>query len=74
MSAEKSKILLDIDLKIISLDYQNNYVEIIMNSAVKNFNILTNLNLQQSYFYFDDRTKLLFSDLFSDPAKFLIFQ
>jgi len=40
--AEGSKILLNTDLKIILLDYQNNFVKTskIMNNAAKNFNIL----------------------------------
>jgi len=58
---EGSKILLDTDLKIILLDYQNNFVGIlkIMNNAARNFDILaTNLNVL--YNYFDSSTKLLF--------------
>jgi len=37
--AERSKILLDTDLKIILLDHQNNFVEILktMSNAAKNF-------------------------------------
>jgi len=40
--AERSKILLDTDLKIILSDYQNNFVGIlkIMSNAAKSFNIL----------------------------------
>jgi len=48
---EKSKVLLDIDLKII-LDYQNNFVRIlkVMSNAAKNFNILaTSLNVLHNY-------------------------
>jgi len=38
--AEGSKVLLDIDLKIILLNYQNNFVRTlkIMSNAAKNFN------------------------------------
>jgi len=41
--AERSKILLDTDLKIILLDYQNNLVGTlkIINNAAKNFYFLT---------------------------------
>jgi len=58
---ERSKILLDIDLKIILLDYQNNFVGIlkIMSNAVKNFDILTT-SLSVLRNYFDSSTKLLF--------------
>jgi len=40
--AERSKTLLDTDLKIILLDHQNNFVETlkIMSNAAKNFDIL----------------------------------
>jgi len=57
--AEKSKILPDIDSKIILLDHQNNFVGILklMSEAAKNFDILpTNLSIlhnlivQQNYF------------------------
>jgi len=69
--AERSKILLDTNLKIILLDPQNNFVRTlkIMSNAAKNFNILaTGLNVlhilivQQNYF----------SDLY--PAKILVQQ
>jgi len=41
--AERSKILLDTDLKMILSDHQNNFVRIlkIMSNAAKNFDILT---------------------------------
>jgi len=58
--AEGSKILLDLDLKIILLDHQNSLVGIlkIMNNAAKSFDILaTNLS---AFNYFDNSTKLLF--------------
>jgi len=58
---EGSKILLDVDQKIILLDHQNNFVEIlkIMSNAAKNFDILaTGLSVLHSYF--DSSTKLLF--------------
>jgi len=58
--AERSKILLDTDLKIILLDYQNNFLETlkITSNAAKIFDILvTNLSVyiiifvvQQNYF------------------------
>jgi len=49
--------LLDIDLKIILLNQQNNFVEIISNTA-KKFDILaTSLSLHK---YFDSSTKLIF--------------
>jgi len=40
--AKGSKILLDVDLKIILLDHQNNFVKILktMGNATKNFDIL----------------------------------
>jgi len=50
--AERSKILLDTDLKVI-LDHQNNFVKTlrIMSNAVKNFDILTtNLSVLHNYF------------------------
>jgi len=52
--------LLDTDLKIISLDHQNNFVETlkIMGNAAKNFDILAaSLSVHD---YFDRSTKLLF--------------
>jgi len=58
--AEESKILLNINLKIILLDHQNSLVGIlkIMNNAAKSFDILaTNL---RAFNYFDNSTKLLF--------------
>jgi len=57
--AERSKILLDIDLKII-LHHQNNFGTLkIMSVAAKNFDILaTNINVLHNYF--DSSTKLLF--------------
>jgi len=57
----KSKILLDIDLKIILLDYQNNFFGTlkIINNAAKNFDILT-IDLSVLHNYFDSSTKLLF--------------
>jgi len=59
--AEKSKILLDIDQKIILLDYQNHFVRIlkIMSNVANNFDILaTSLSILHNYF--DSLTKLLF--------------
>jgi len=59
--AERFKILLDTYLKIILLDHQNNFVEIlkIMSNAAKIFDILaTSLNVLHNYF--DSLTKLLF--------------
>jgi len=59
--AEGSKILLDTDLKIIWLDYQNSFIGIlkITSNATKNFDILaTSLNVLHDYF--DSLTKLLF--------------
>jgi len=52
--AEGSKILLDIDLKIVLLDYQNNFVRTlkIMSNAAKSFDILT-ISLSVLYNYFD---------------------
>jgi len=66
--AEEFKILLDTDLKIILLDYQNNLAGTlkIMNNAAKNFDILAiNLSILYNYFVvciiiFDSSTKLLF--------------
>jgi len=61
--AEKSKILLDTDLKIILLDRQNNFIGIlkIMSNAAKTFDILaTSLRVLHNYF---DNSKLLFRDL-----------
>jgi len=52
----------DTDLKIILLDYQNNFFETlkIMNNAAKNFDIPT-IGLGVLYNYFDySSTKLLF--------------
>jgi len=59
--AEGSKILLDIDQKIILLNCQNNFVGIlkIMNNAAKNFDILVT-DLSVVHNYFDSPTKLLF--------------
>jgi len=57
----KPKVLLDTDLKIILLDYQNNFVEIlkIMDNTAKNFaSLATSLSVLQNYF--DRSTKLLF--------------
>jgi len=58
---EGSKILLDIDLKIILLDHQNNFVRIlkIMNNIAKSFDILA-ISLSVLHNYFDNSTKLLF--------------
>jgi len=46
--AEKSKILLDIDLKIILLGHQNNFVGNleIMSNAAKNFDIVATSNFE----------------------------
>jgi len=62
--------LLDIDLKIILLDHQNNFVGTlkIMSNTAKNFAILTT-SLSVLHNYFDSSTKLLFSGLY--PAKTL---
>jgi len=59
--AERSKILLDTDLKIILLDHQNNFVGTlkIMSNSVKNFDILAT-SLSVLHNYFDNSTKLLF--------------
>jgi len=58
--AERSKILLNIDQKIILLDYQNNFIGIlkIISNAAKNFDTLATLSVLQNYF--DNSTKLLF--------------
>jgi len=64
--AEKSKILLDTDLKIILLDHQNNCVGIlkIMSNAAKNFDILAiSSSVLHNYFY--SSTKFLFRSEFS---------
>jgi len=55
------KILQNIDLKIILLDNQNNFVSIlkIMSNVANNFYILTT-NLSVLHNYFDSSTKLLF--------------
>jgi len=59
--AEKSKILLDTDLKIILLNHQNNFVGIlkIISNTTKNFDILTT-SLSVLYNYFNNSTKLIF--------------
>jgi len=52
---------LDTDLKIILLDHQNNFVDIlkIMSDAAKNFDIVaTSLSVLRNYF--DGSTKLFF--------------
>jgi len=58
---ERSKILLDTDLKIILLDHQNNFVGTlkIMSNAAKNFDILAD-SLSVLHHYFDSSTKLFF--------------
>jgi len=58
--AEKSKILLDIDLKII-LDHQNNFVGIlkIISNATKNLDVLA-ASLSVLHNYFNSSTKLFF--------------
>jgi len=58
---ERSEILLGTDLKIILLDHQNNFVEIlkIMSNAAKSFNILAT-SLSFLHNYYDSSTKLLF--------------
>jgi len=65
---ERSKILLNIDMKIILLDNQNfaGTLKIISN-AVKNFGILA-ISLSVLHNYFDSLTNLLFSPY---PAKIL---
>jgi len=64
--AEGSKILLNTDLKIISLDHQNNFIGIlkIISNAAKNFDILATSS-SILYNYFDRSTKLLFRSLSS---------
>jgi len=59
--AEKSKILLDIDQKIILLGHQNNFVGLLkmMSNAAKNFVILAT-SLSVLHNYFDSSIKLLF--------------
>jgi len=59
--AERSKILMDTDLKIILLDHQNNFVEILKIScnAAKNFDILAT-SLSVLHDYFDSSAKLFF--------------
>jgi len=59
--AEEFKILLNIDLKIILLGHQNNFVETlkIMSNVAKNFDILAT-SLSVLHNYFDSSTKLLF--------------
>jgi len=68
--AEKSKILLDIDLKIILLDHQNNCVGIlkIMSNAAKNFDILA-ISSSVLHNYFHNSTKLLFRSEFRVKLK-----
>jgi len=64
--AEKLKILLDTDLKIILLNYQNNFVRIlkIISNTAKYFYILaTGLNVLHNYF--DNSTKLFFLSISS---------
>jgi len=60
--AERFKILLNTDRKIILLDHQNNFVGTlkIMSNAAKNFNILTTSLSILSRNYFDRSTKFLF--------------
>jgi len=50
---EESKILLDINQKIILLGRQNNFVGIlkIMSNTTKNFDILTSLSVLHNYLY-----------------------
>jgi len=64
--AEGSKILLGTDLKIILLNHQNNFVEIlkIMSNAAKNFDILAT-NSSILYNYFNNLTKLFFWFIFT---------
>jgi len=58
--AERSTILLDINLKIILLDHQNFVGTLkIMSNTAKNFDILA-INLSVLHNYFDSSTKLLF--------------
>jgi len=57
--AERSKILLDTDLKIILLDHQNNFVGILTSNGAKHFDDLAiSLNVLRNYF--NSSTKLLF--------------
>jgi len=59
--ADESKILLDIDQKIILLGHQNNFVGTlkIVSNAAKNFDIsATGLSVLHNYF--DNSTKLFF--------------
>jgi len=60
--AERFKILLNTDQKIILLDHQNNFVGTlkIMSNAVKNFNIFTTSLSILLRNYFDRSTKFLF--------------
>jgi len=53
--------LLDTDLKIILLDYQNNFVKIlkVMSNVAQNFDIPA-ANFSVLHNYFDSATKLLF--------------
>jgi len=62
--AEGFKILLDTDLKIILLNHQNNFVEIlkIMNNAAKSFDSLA-ISLSVLHNYFNNSTKLLLSSV-----------
>jgi len=58
--AERSKILLNTDLKIILLDHQNNFVgtlKIVSNTAKHFDSLATSLSV---YNYFDGSTKLFF--------------
>jgi len=59
--AERSKILLDTDLKMILLDHQNNFVGTLkmISNAAKNFDILAD-SLSVLHNYFDSSTKLFF--------------
>jgi len=58
--AERFKILLNTDLKIILLDCQNNFVGTlkIMSNAAKNFDVLAT-SLSVVHNYFNSSTKLL---------------
>jgi len=58
--------LLNTELKIILLDYQNNFVETlkISSNAEKNFDVLIGLNVLPTYNY-SDRLKNYFSGLYS---------
>jgi len=62
--AEESKILLDIDLKIILLGHQNNVVRTLKIMLQKNFDILVT-GLCVLHNYFGNSTKLLFRSVFS---------